>query len=195
MGESTENIESIVKDYKQDLPEKLEEKVNPEANTLNKEMNRGRFIIGVLENSLELLEDSENERKQGGVSGNLGKILSHHVESGGAGSEALARLIGMGIIEEMPKIQIKQERREFYGKPFIKVDHENNKIIAKVSFRASPPDESGRETWSPWGGGIECRADVMLDLSKKQAIKEYIEEARKTYSEALELKYPDRYNE
>lgn len=78
----------------------------------------------------------------------------HAIESGGSGSEAFSRLIGLGILADMPKIQMVEENK---GQSLKRSDDlveirkqadGSTKIKCSIYLNANWPEESGEETWN-----------------------------------------------
>lgn len=85
--------------------------VETEKQELKHDLNTLGYVLKVLDNMKtvcgERVQFDENR-----LSGALQDIMKHSAESGGSGSEALSRLMAIGVIEEMPQYQVEKVGRE-----------------------------------------------------------------------------------
>lgn len=196
MAEYGEDIQSLLNEFKNDLPDKFKWNIDVREALLDKETARSKYIFGILENSLAVLNNPSDTKAKSSLRGVVERTLQSFTESGGAGVEALTRLQALGVIDEIPKITFLSgstaELREDFN---IKVDSSAKAIEILVYFDAHVPDNTGKETWreeaAQFSGGSLCFARIRIQISNTAEVKSYLEDLHKYYHELMKIKYPD----
>ncbi len=194
MSEFKESIIEAIQEYQENLPEKFANDVDPRMETLDKEINRSNYLFDILENALLVMDKNDLDTAELRLKKNFSDTLKHHIESGGAGSEALLRLIALGVIEEVPIIKITDDTEYVpVKKSKMTVDYDENAIELTLLFNAHVPDNEGNETWDGrTDDGNVCIANVKMKLKNRATIESFLEKLHEDYSDVLDIKYPDR---
>lgn len=148
---------------------------NTESYLILKEFERRRMISGLLVTTQNLLDEpSEVNKKRFGNA--VVKMITNFVESGGTGSEAITRLMGLGFLDEFPKIEEFPVDDKGCPKDEIeirKTAEQGYEIETTVFFTARPPDKQGRETWKNLlREPTLCKAKLLFKFNPEKARQE-----------------------
>lgn len=112
----------------------------------------------------------------------MSTAMRSHMESGGSASEAITRLIGIGLLDDFPETEIIKldyrhagEREKLEDKePGISIAKNDGITEAriKVFFEAQVPGKHGRERWDDYNNPLSfCSASFVLRLADKDIEK------------------------
>ncbi len=197
MSKFAEELENTQKELESNFPGKFKDNIDVRATLLNKEIGRSKYIFGILEDSLELLQGTGDKKAECQLIGSLEQTLEHFTEGGGAGAEALTRLQALGVLEDIPKVTVLPKwRSESWKDSKVVVDKESATIDVLVYFNAHPPDKEGNETWqSSFFSGSTCMCKVTIRIGDPNKIRKYLEDLHGDYRELMKIKYPDHVDD
>ncbi len=177
-----------------------------EEEKLRHDLHTAGYVLKVLR-GIGTLTGKREQDDDFRLAGDLQDIMTHFVESGGSGYEALARLIGIGVIDEIPNYKVIGTGREAHDsmpkyalevkkvrKPETEeLDH--TELTFDLEFLAKTP-EAGREMWNLDFGEIKsfddlCSTRIAL-IVPVHGYKEAEMTFAKQYSDIMDKLYPDR---
>lgn len=127
------------------------------------------MTLGLLTSLNKYIKDMSEGNKSGFIYACC-SILQPFADSGGRGSEALSRLMGLGVIDEFPSITEakKQSVSELLEHKITVQKHKsgNSEVKAKIHFDAHVPDDSGETYWQENHYRSTCWAKIKFIVPK-----------------------------